>query len=491
MFGLTRAPEINRPGMQWFNVDAPIGLADLRGRLVVLDFWTFCCINCLHVVPTLNRLEAAYPDDLVVIGVHSPKFAAERDCSNLRHAIARCGVRHPVVQDPEMVLWDEYCVRAWPTLIFIGPDGRIVGSMAGEPDADRLIDGVGAMIHGWRDQGMMEGMPLPLAPIEDPGGLLRFPGKIKPIDLGGTEKHWAIADSGHNQVVLFDDLGNEKRRYGCGSQGFIDGNDRTSAFNAPQGLICGNGAIYVADTGNHAIRRIDPASGETVTLAGTGERGHALAASPTPATETSLASVWDVELVGDRLFFANAGSHQLGELDLSAMTVRALAGSSAEDIVDGPALEAKLAQPSGLARDADGRTLYFADSETSSVRALSLDDCSGVKTLIGGGLFEFGSENGSLDEARLQHPLGLVWCDGQLVVADSYNGKVRLLDLDHGEVRDMDEGGFMSADDAALPAGEPAGVTADGPLRFLMTDTNNHRVIEVLPAERRLRTWAG
>ncbi|MCG8512461.1 MAG: redoxin domain-containing protein [Rhodospirillales bacterium] len=477
--------------MQWFNVDRPISLADLRGRMVVVDFWTFCCINCLHVVPTLNRLEDAYPDELVVIGVHSPKFAAERDNANLRHAIARCGVRHPVIQDPDMVLWDEYCIRAWPTLIFIGPDGRIFGSLTGEPDADRLVAGVGAMIHAWRDQGMLSGGTLPLAPIEDPGKRLRFPGKIKPVSLTENVKHWAVADSGHNQIVLFDDAGRETRRFGSGEAGFIDGDGQSSAFNAPQGLICGDGAIFVADTGNHAIRRIDIGTGETVTLAGTGERGLALPDDPASAVETSLASVWDLELIGERLFFANAGSHQLGLLDLSNMTVRALAGSSAEDIVDGPALEAKLAQPSGLTRDSDGRTLYFADSETSSVRALTLDGPPGVETLVGSGLFEFGTDNGRFGAARLQHPLGLAWCDGRLIVADSYNGKVRVLDLDHGQVSDLGEDEFTPADEAILPTGEPAGVAADGPSRFLMTDTNNHRVIEMLPAERRVRTWVG
>jgi len=490
MYGLTRAPELDRPGLTWFNVETPLRLADLRGRLVILDFWTFCCINCLHVVPTLRRLEERFPDEVIVIGVHSPKFTAEQDPENLRHAIARCGVRHPVVQDSGMALWEAYCVRAWPTLVFIGPDGRIFGDMTGEPDADRLLSGVGAMLCGWREQGLIAPSPLPLRPVEEPGGALRFPGKIKPVPGTDGARRWAVADSGHHQIVLFDDAGREVRRFGSGQPGFMDCEAATSRFHSPQGLICREDAIFVADTGNHAIRRLDLATGRTTTLAGNGQRGRALRKGGAPAAEVELASVWDLELVGDRLFFANSGTHQLGELDLDALIVRPVAGSSAEDIADGPALEAKLAQPSGLARDDEGRILYFADSETSAVRCLSLEGAPRVETLVGTGLFEFGDANGCFGRARLQHPLGLTWCDGRLIVADSYNGKLRVLDLDHGQVRDLDEIGFECADDARLPAGEPAGVAAAGPGRLLMTDTNNHRVLEVLTDERVLRTWA-
>lgn len=489
MYGLTRAPEIDRPGLTWFNVESPLGLPDLRGRLVILDFWTFCCINCLHVVPTLRRLEERFPGEIVVIGVHSPKFSAEQDPENLRHAIARCGVHHPVVHDPGMILWEAYCVKAWPTLVFVGPDGRIFGDMTGEPDAERLLSGVGAMLCGWKEQGLITPAPLSLHPVEEMGGALRFPGKIKPVPQADGSRRWAVADSGHHQIVLFDDEGREIRRFGSGRRGFMDCEAETSRFDSPQGLICRHDAIFVADTGNHAIRRIDLASGRTVTLAGTGARGCALKNGGTPAAEAELASVWDLELVGDRLFFANSGTHQLGELDLATQIVRPLAGSSAEDIEDGPALKARLAQPSGLARNGDGRILYFADSETSAVRRLSLDGTPTVETLVGTGLFEFGDANGPFGEARFQHPLGLTWCDGQVIVADSYNGKLRVLDLDHGQVRDVEENGFDCADDVRVAAGEPAGVAAAGPGRFLMTDTNNHRVLEVLTDERVLRTW--
>ncbi|HET6520203.1 MAG TPA: hypothetical protein VFG47_10370, partial [Geminicoccaceae bacterium] len=225
------------------------------------------------------------------------------------------------------------------------------------------------------------------------------------------------------------------------------------------------------------------------TLAGTGRRGPALRGAM-PAAGAALASPWDLELRGRRLFFANAGTHQLGELDLDALTVRPLAGTGGEDIRDGPAAEALLAQPSGLALDPSGGTLYFADSETSAVRAVSLSETPPrVTTLVGAGLFDFGHRNGPFEQARLQHPLGVAWHEGGLLVADSYNGEVRRLDLARREVRDLDGGRFTCQDPICLPLGEPAGLAPAGPDRVLLVDTNNHRVLEYRLDDLTYRTW--
>jgi thiol-disulfide isomerase/thioredoxin len=486
MTGIVRAPDFDQPGLAWFNVDAPLTLAALRGKLVILDFWTFCCINCMHILPTLRRVEEAFPEEVVVIGIHSPKFTAERAAANLAAAIARYGIVHPVIHDPELRLWREYAVRAWPTLIFVSPDGRITGQHSGEPDPERLIDAVGKTLAQWRAEGVLRPGVLALAPIEAPARRLSFPGKIKPAS--GAAKRWVLADSGHHQIVLLDDDGGEIARYGAGAAGFVDGTADTARFNGPQGLIADEGAIYVADTGNHALRRIDRSDGRVTTLAGTGSRGMALGEAA-PALGTALASPWDLERDGDRLYFANAGTHQLGVLDLAAGTVARLAGSGAEAIVDGAAADAALAQPSGLALTPDRARLYFVDSETSALRVLVLDGTERVETLIGSGLFDFGHVNGGLAEARLQHPLGVAWWDGRIAVADSYNAALRSVDPAAGAVSDLDDG-FLCSDALCLPLAEPAGIAADGSRRLLVADTNNHRVVEYDAAARRSRTWA-
>jgi thiol-disulfide isomerase/thioredoxin len=485
MYGITRAPDFDRDNLTWFNVAQPLTLADLRGRLVILDFWTFCCVNCAHAHPTLKRLEESFPGEVAIVGVHSPKFDHERDPSEVAHAIARYGITHPVVHDPDLTLWDDYAVRAWPTLVFISPDGFVIGQMSGEPHPDLLLQGLGDMARQFFARGELKPKPLPLSPLSDPGGAFRFPGKIKPCPSADGTKLWALADSGHNQIVVLDDDGAEIVRYGNGEAGCRDGGVEAS-FNGPEGLACDDRFIYVADTRNHAIRRIDRHTGITATLAGLGYRG-AILRQPEPALGTALASPWDLELAGGTLYFANAGSHQIGALDLADGMVRPVAGSGGEAIVDGDGDHAALAQPSGLSLEPGGAALFFADSETSAVRRLCLRSGT-VETLVGHGLFDFGHANGDCVQAKMQHPLGVAAVDGQLYVADSYNSAIRRISLGERRVTDVD--GLACVDQVCRPPSEPAGIAADGPARLLVSDTNNHRIVEYRLDQGISRTWA-
>ncbi len=481
------APEIDRPGLRWFNIPRPLSLAALRGRFVILDFWTFCCINCMHVLPSLRRVEEAFPEEVAVIGVHSPKFIAEREARNVELAIARYGVTHAVVHDPEFTLWREYGVRAWPTLVFIGPDGRIIGQNSGEPDANRLLEVVGQLVEQARVGAGFRPGPLALEPVAVNSGRLAFPGKMKPLSGTDGKLLWGVSDAGHHQVVLIDDNGKEVHRIGSGESGLVDGSFTATRFTGPQGLIGAPGVVYVADTGNHAIRRIDLVTETVETLAGSGRRGPPLAEGA-PTETVALASPWDLEWDGARIYFANAGTHQIGSLNLERNTVRRFAGDAGEDITDGPAQDARLAQPSGLALSRDHERLYFVDSETSSVRELRLGAAPEVRTLVGTGLFDFGHRNGGFAEARFQHPLGLARSGDDLLVADSYNGRLRFLDLRARQVSDFDAGTYQCEDAFCLPAAEPAGVAVDGNRVFLV-DTNNHRILLYERDTRTYRTW--
>lgn len=494
MYGITRAPAIDRPGLTWFNVDHPLGLDALRGKIVILDFWTSCCINCLHVIPTLRQVEDAFPDDVAVIGVHSPKFTAERDGAALRHAIARHDVRHPVVHDPDMMLWDEYCVKAWPTLVLLSPQGHVIGQVSGEPDPERLLQGIGEMVRSFRQRGELTPGPLPLSLIEAPSGALRFPGKIKALprnpDGPWRAARWAVADAGHHQIVLLTDDGDTVARIGTGSGGFADGPPDAAAFLSPQGIAATADAVYVADTGNHALRRIDRAHGTVSTVGGTGDRGLSLRGSR-DGRDTALASPWDVEAVGDLLVFANAGTHQLGTYDPDSGTVSLLAGTGGEALVDGPVERAVLAQPSGLCLDAAAGLLYFVDAETSAVRRLTLTGQPRVDTIVGAGLFDFGDDDGPLGEARLQHPLGLACFGRGLVVADTYNGRLRFIDLAGRSVHTIADPGFDCRPGGCCThhLAEPAGVIVAGPNRLMVSDTNHHRILEYRLDTGRARSW--
>ena len=481
------APEIAKPGLRWFNVAEPVTLASLRGRIVILDFWTEGCINCIHIIPILREVEKQFPDRVAVIGVHSPKFAEEKSADSVQDAILRYELRHPIVHDPKMSIWNAYGVQAWPTLFVIGPDGKVIAQLAGEPDPKKFPKGIASLVANADKAGSLKPAELALKPEEVPQGRFLFPGKLKAAP--GATAQWALADAGHHQIVLLDDKGQDVHRYGSGKAGFADGDATTASFNRPQGLIADETAIYVADTENHAIRRIDRASGKVTTLAGDGKRGSVLGAAQ-PARTTSLASPWDLEKKGTHLYFANAGTHQIGELDLSNNTLQRLAGSGSEALEVGAADAAAFAQPSGLSLGRDGKTLYVADAESSAIRAIALDDHNTTTTLVGTGLFDFGHKDGAFGVARLQHPLG-VFADGdRVLVADTYNSRVRTLDLPHKTVMDFDGGKYTCIDPVCVPTREPAGIVAVGSDRVLLVDTGNHRIEEYRPSTKTSHTWA-
>lgn len=481
------APEIARPGLQWFNVAAPLPIASLHGRVVILDFWTEGCINCIHIIPTLRAVEEKFPEQVVVIGVHSPKFANEKNAASVKDAIHRYEIRHPIIHDPTMSIWTAYGVQAWPTLVVIGADGNVLGQIPGEPDRDKLLAFIGDLVNKSASAGSLKPAHLALEPLQEPKGRFLFPGKLKPVP--GPEKRWALADGGHNQIVLLDDKGKELARYGSGEAERLDGARDKASFDHPQGLVASSDAIFVADTSNHAIRRIDLASGEVSTLAGTGRRGGVLGA-PQPARTSALASPWDLEKKGDELYFANAGTHQLGVLNLKNGNVARFAGSGAEALDDGPASSAAFAQPSGLSLSADGKTLYVADSESSAVRAVTTGPEPKVITLVGAGLFDFGWINGDFHTARLQHPLGVAADNGNLLVADTYNSAIRELDLSKHQVSDFDGGKFTCVDPVCVPTREPAGIAVADRDRILLVDTGNHRIDEYRPSAKTYHTWS-
>ncbi|MEU5533669.1 NHL domain-containing thioredoxin family protein [Streptomyces sp. NPDC020362] len=425
-----RAPElIGRGG--WVNTgDKKLSLAELRGRIVIVDFWTFCCVNCLHVLDELRELEERHRDTVVVIGVHSPKFVHEADHGAVVDAVERYGVEHPVLDDPELATWKQYAVRAWPTLVVVDPEGYVVAQHAGEGHVhaiERLVEELEAE-HGAK--GTLRRGDGPYVPTEPEPTVLRFPGKALLLP-GGT---FLVSDTTRHQLVeLAEDAETVVRRIGSGARGFADGGPEEASFSEPQGLaLSGDGtAVIVADTVNHALRRLDLATGAVTTLAGTGRQWWQGSATSGPAREVDLSSPWDVAVFGGRVWIAMAGVHQLWTYDPATQTVAVAAGTTNEGLVDGPGAEAWFAQPSGLAATAD--RLWLADSETSALRWVDRD--GHVHTAVGTGLFDFGHRDGAAGQALFQHPLGVTALpDGSVAVADTYNHALRRYDPATGEV---------------------------------------------------------
>ncbi|MEV7125035.1 NHL domain-containing thioredoxin family protein [Streptomyces sp. NPDC093260] len=424
-----RAPELTGKG-GWLNTGGnQYTLADLRGRIVILDFWTFCCINCLHVLDELRELEAKHRDTVVIIGVHSPKFVHEAEHQAVVDAVERYGVEHPVLDDPELATWKQYAVRAWPTLVVIDPEGYVVAQHAGEGHAHALAKLVEELEAEHAAKGTLRRGDGPYVAPEPEPTTLRFPGKALLLPSG----NFLVSDTTRQQLVeLAADGESVVRRIGSGARGFADGAAEDAVFNEPQGLaLLDDGAVVVADTVNHALRRFDPATGRITTLAGTGRQWMQGEATRGPAREVNLSSPWDVAWWRDRVWIAMAGVHQLWAYDPADGTVSVTAGTTNEGLVDGPGAEAWFAQPSGLA--ATPERLWLADSETSALRWVDPDGA--VHTAVGTGLFDFGHRDGAAGQALLQHPLGVTALpDGSVAVSDTYNHALRRYDPATGEV---------------------------------------------------------
>ncbi|MBT2586912.1 NHL domain-containing thioredoxin family protein [Arthrobacter sp. ISL-95] len=510
-----RASELE--GRGWLNTGGKsLDLESLRGKIVLLDFWTFCCINCLHVLDELRPLEEKYSDVLVTVGVHSPKFEHEADPVALASAVERYEIHHPVLDDPELATWKAYTARAWPTLVVIDPEGYIVAHLSGEGHAGGLAVLLEELVAEHEAKGTLHRGNGPYVAPEPTSGTLRFPGKATQLANG----NYLVVDSGHHRLVeLRPDLETVERIIGSGSKGFLDGQSEIAQFNEPQGVTLlpselawklGYDAV-VADTVNHRLRGVTLSSGYVQTLAGNGVQ-RLLDAGPARVTDTgagtwsehhdggpadfaadaidvgalglgtevSLSSPWDVVWSEklQRVVIAMAGTHQIFAFDPLANEVSILAGSGLEGLLDGKAEEAWFAQSSGLAIDGEDN-IWVADSETSSLRRLVVGD-SGVtvETAVGKGLFDFGFRDGGADDARLQHPLGVtVLPDNSVAIADTYNGAVRRYDPSTKSVSTLARGLAEPSDVVVVQ------VEGSDPL-LVVVESNKHQLVLVpIPKE--------
>jgi thiol-disulfide isomerase/thioredoxin len=464
-----RAPEL--VGRGWLNTDGrQLRLADLRGKIVLLDFWTFCCINCLHVLDELREIERKYADVLVVIGVHSPKFEHEKDPDALAAAVERYGVAHPVLDDPDLKTWDQYAARAWPTLAVVDPTGYVVATMAGEGHANGIGRLVDELIAKHEAAGTLHRGDGPYVAPEPPSTDLRFPGKAALLPDGS----FLVSSSAqHSLVHLEPDGETVRRRIGTGSRGRGDG--LAAQFSEPQGLVAlpahvadvAGYDIVVADTVNHLLRGVRLADGSVVTIAGSGRQERAPAGPGAhDALSIDLSSPWDVAWFDGTVIVAMAGSHQLWWFDPIKRTAGVYAGTTVEALKDGPLAEVWMAQPSGLS--VAGDRLWIADSETSAIRFVEGGE---MHTVAGQGLFDFGLVDGPVDQALFQHPLGVCALpDGSVLVADTYNGAVRRISA-----------GPRVVSTIATGLAEPSDIVLAADGTVIVVESGAHRLTRLAP----------
>lgn len=438
-----RAPELPE-NLKWYNAEKPLTLQSQRGKAVLLVFWTASSVNCQHVFRDLHYLQKKYPETLTVIGIHTPRFAGEQRGKQLQKVINRHHLRHPVANDPEFHLWRAYGVKAWPSFVLIDPAGDVVGLMRGEGRREQLDELIATHIAEAETRGLLVPSPTQLARRPEPQGELSFPGRVL-----ATRQHLYISDSGRNRVLETYYDGRIRRVFGCATAGLLDGNEEAAMFDSPQGLAIAGDYVYVADTGNHAIRRIHIKSGDILTVAGTGKQGRYTADSFRDALHAQLNSPRDLTCYESTLYIAMAGQHQIWNMNLNHMGIARYAGLGRGDLVDGTLAQACFAQPSGI--DMYNHDLLIIDAESSALRSIEVSSGT-VSTLVGRGLFDFGDREGVGSDARLQYPLDIA-VDAEAGIAwlvDTLNSRIKRVDLTTRQVTkfrigyELDEPGGLS-----------------------------------------------
>jgi thiol-disulfide isomerase/thioredoxin len=452
------APEINTQ-YGWLNTDKTYSIKDFRGKILLLDFWTFGCINCQHIIPDLKKLEQEYAKELVVVGVHSAKFESEKTNNNIRKAILKFGIEHPVVNDADYKVWEGYGVKAWPTVVLISPDGKVVGQHAGEGVYKPVKQNIELLLKQYGDKINREPIAFKLEKSKEANTFLKFPSKMVNDEDGNI---W-FADSGNNRVLKINADGKVLEVIGKGTEGFQDGDFSSATFYEPHGLALKGNALYIADTKNNSIRKVDLATKKVETVAGDGEMGYYFFNDKWDVP-VKPNSPWDLLIDGEAMYIANAGNHQVLKMDLATNKVTRFAGTGREALANGSLKESAFNQPSGLTKIGD--ILYVADPEASAVRAIDLKKQT-VITPLGKGLFDFGDKDGDVDDALLQHCVGVTAKDGKIYIADTYNGKIKILDLKNERVSTL-----------------VAGLNEPNDILFVdnqmwISDTNNHQLVKV------------
>jgi DNA-binding beta-propeller fold protein YncE len=443
----SRAPEFPA-GLEWFNVEGPVRLADQDERVVLLDFGAWSSICCQRTLQDLQVLGRKYHGELVIISVHSPRFPAEMRRSHVLKSINKYHISHPVVHDPDMKLWNIYGIKGWPTQVLVDREGTILGAISGGGKLPHLDQIIKYQIEKNNSSKPVKKLSCSPQYVPEPRSVLSFPGRIV-----ATDDRFYVADSGHDRILVVSSQGHVLRQYGSEAAGFIDGNGTSAAFNNPQGMTLADDFLYVADEGNHAIRRIHTRTDDVDTIAGTGKVGQPVPGSCDTPVNAGLNSPCDVVFKDSQLYIAMSGSHQIWRLSLIANTLDVFSGSGRGGLRDGPATTAVFSQPSGLTLLLN--RLYVVDAGASAVREVDIET-GAVRTIVGEGLFGFGDHDGAGKAARLQFPLDISAdpMHRMLWVTDTYNNKIKRIGVSSEFVssvmvdRRLDEpGGLVFHDD--------------------------------------------
>lgn len=447
---------------------------ELKGRILLLNFWNYGDVSCLQLLPGIAKIKGAFGNDVTVIGIHTPLSGHEGDYAALRRAVMRYGIDYPVVNDAEAVVRKAFHVKVWPAFALIDPQGK-ARTYEGIEGFEELKLDVAALARQYHGKLPREYLGLRPESEQEDYRLLNSPGKIAYVPNYRGNAALLVADSGHDRVLIVDTGGKVLEVIGSGKEGSNDGSYADARFDNPQGVLVKDDTVYIADTGNHLLRAVNLTEKKVRTLAGNTTVGNALRKEKVPALSVGMASPWDITFWPDmqHIAIAVAGLNQLWSYDIEAQTVSVLAGSGDKGMQDGEALQAKMAQPSGLSAMDD--RLYVVDATSNSLRVLEKGQ---MKTLIGSGLTQDGFADGLKDKALMQHPLAVLATKDGVLVADSYNHALRRYDVQRAVLeRYIGSGvsGHVDGRQEQALFSQPSGLAA-GEGMLYVADTNNQAV---------------
>ncbi len=457
-----RAPEFP-DSLDWVNVGVAPSIASNHGKVVLIYFWSYANLQSLNLLPAIRDIENKYESGVFIVGIHCPKFASEHSSKNVLKAVNRLFLRHPVACDNQFALWKEFGIQAWPSAVLVDAEGKARFLLQGDNIGSQIDDLADDLLNeaaqkDIRNYGRVRNVRKP-----EPKTTLKFP---MGITYGRGSLY--IADSANNRILELNESGRLLRTFGSGNPGFWDGSMQNSGFSWPQGMVVSENYLFVADAGNHALRRINLFSGEIETTTGTGKPNITLVSGVHDYRQIPMHTPVALALDGPVLYIAMAGAQQIWRLDLKNSEYGWFAGSGQSGVRDGDAKNAAFGFPHGLA--VAGKELLVSDAEGSAIRTINIESQK-VQTRLGRGYFTFGLEDGASNKSLLQYPSAICVSgdSGVAWILDSFNGKVRRLDLKNGE---------LSTPDFDIELHEPRAMCVHGQ-NLWIADTNAHRIVKI------------
>ena len=453
------APEFP-PGLEWLNTTGPLRMSQLLGRVSALAFVNAGSAWCTQTLVDLGHLRNRYPDRLNVVAINVPRFDHEREPRRAGKRLGRHRFQFPIAHDADWTLWQHCGIEAWPTVVLVDVEGRMRERFVGDGQL-REIDAAVSRLLGEATPRSLNAERIEMRRGGEPMLPLRFPSGLA---LSGNYLY--VADSGHHRVLECDLSGRVLRQFGSGGSGFIDGPMELAAFNRPQGLCIERDTLYIADTGNHAVRRVQLRGGDISTVVGAGRSGtpkEGLVADP---RMVALDQPRAVSLSAGNLYIATAGDNRVWRFDLGTPGIALVAGSGRLAVVDGKAETVSFAEPTSLA--SVQQAIYICDAAGSAIR-LANARTGQVSTVLGQDAWTHGNTDGARADARMQQPQAIALDPAAPVlwIADSGNDRLRSLRLGGGELTTVELPQRLHA---------PGGlVVADGVV--WIADTDAHAVL--------------